>query len=28
MVVVCMALMYNFPQIVFALPEAFYGPSR
>jgi tripartite ATP-independent transporter DctM subunit len=28
MVVICMGLMYNFPQIVFALPEAFYGPQR
>jgi tripartite ATP-independent transporter DctM subunit len=28
MVVLCMVLMYQFPQIVFALPEVFYGPSR
>lgn len=28
MVIVCMALMYIFPQIVFSLPEAFYGPGR
>lgn len=28
MVIICMALMYLFPQIVFSLPEAFYGPSR
>jgi len=28
MVVICMVLMYVFPQIVFSLPEAFYGPSR
>ncbi len=28
MVLVCMVLMYQFPQIVFALPDAFYGPQR
>lgn len=28
MVIICMVLMYVFPQIVFSLPEAFYGPSR
>ena len=28
MVVICMGLMYTFPDIVFALPEAFYGPQR
>jgi tripartite ATP-independent transporter DctM subunit len=28
MVLIAMILMYNFPQIVFALPDAFYGPSR
>ncbi|HSF65067.1 MAG TPA: TRAP transporter large permease subunit [Paracoccaceae bacterium] len=28
MVFICMALMYIYPQIVFALPEYFYGPSR
>jgi tripartite ATP-independent transporter DctM subunit len=28
MVVICMVLMYVFPEIVFSLPEAFYGPSR
>jgi TRAP-type mannitol/chloroaromatic compound transport system permease large subunit len=27
MVFVCMALMYAFPQIVFWLPELFYGAS-
>jgi tripartite ATP-independent transporter DctM subunit len=28
MVLICMVLMYVFPDIVFSLPEAFYGPSR
>ncbi|MFN7222931.1 MAG: TRAP transporter large permease subunit [Paracoccaceae bacterium] len=28
MVVICMVLLYQFPQIVFSLPEAFYGPGR
>ena len=28
MVILCMVLMYQFPQIVFALPEVFYGSSR
>ncbi len=28
MVVICMILLYQFPQIVFALPDAVYGPSR
>ena len=28
MVVICMVLLYTFPQIVFSLPEAFYGPGR
>ena len=28
MVVICMVLLYVFPEIVFSLPEAFYGPSR
>ena len=28
MVILCMALMYQFPQLVFSLPDAFYGPSR
>jgi tripartite ATP-independent transporter DctM subunit len=28
MVVICMVLLYVFPQIVFSLPEAFYGPGR
>ena len=28
MVLIAMVLMYQFPQIVFALPDAFYGPSR
>ncbi|ALI54340.1 TRAP transporter large permease [Celeribacter marinus] len=28
MVVIAMFLMYTFPQIVFMLPDAFYGPQR
>ena len=28
MVLIAMVLMYNFPQIVFSLPDAFYGPQR
>ena len=28
MVLIAMVLMYAYPQIVFYLPEAFYGPSR
>ncbi|MDR7125988.1 TRAP transporter large permease subunit [Pseudotabrizicola sp. 4114] len=28
MVIICMVLLYVFPQIVFSLPEAFYGPGR
>jgi tripartite ATP-independent transporter DctM subunit len=28
MVVIAMLLMYTFPQIVFSLPDAFYGPQR
>lgn len=28
MVLICMVLLYTFPQIVFSLPDAFYGPSR
>jgi TRAP-type mannitol/chloroaromatic compound transport system permease large subunit len=28
MVLICMVLLYVFPDIVFSLPEAFYGPSR
>jgi TRAP-type mannitol/chloroaromatic compound transport system permease large subunit len=28
MVLIAMVIMYNFPQIVFGLPDMFYGPSR
>lgn len=28
LVLIAMLLMYTFPQIVFSLPDAFYGPSR
>ena len=28
MVVIAMLLMYTFPQIVFSLPDAVYGPQR
>jgi tripartite ATP-independent transporter DctM subunit len=28
MVLIAMVLMYNYPQIVFSLPDAFYGPQR
>ena len=28
MVLIAMVLMYVYPQIVFSLPEAFYGPQR
>ncbi len=28
MVLIAMVLMYAFPQIVFSLPDAFYGPAR
>jgi TRAP-type mannitol/chloroaromatic compound transport system permease large subunit len=28
LVVACMVLMYVYPDIVFMLPEAFYGPAR
>lgn len=28
MVIVCMVMMYQFPQLVFSLPDAFYGAAR